>query len=278
MSSSMTIARLTSQAEQLMTRKGFVFADFNQLFCEFNRTIACQLFNSMLESVLEQSVSEGKSAYSDQVHLAESGEFNLSLVIAGEGSLNQQTVCVSEFDMIAVNLSSEPVSVPVYQAELDTSQLFNRPEPLKPPISYRLEPFKPKLFHAYRDVVDLENADLNVPCLIVHSLPRGSVTWVYERESLKPLNLTDNNLQRSRIQLAVRVIGDMGTEAYSDTLEALAKSDFDHFVRWEAAESVFRLNEQRGIKLLQQYLVNDANLSLAKSARQTLVNLTGGEG
>ncbi|KEQ11411.1 hypothetical protein GZ77_25210 [Endozoicomonas montiporae] len=274
----MTIAGMTSMAEQLMTRKGFVFADFCELFTEFNHALACQLFNSVLEAVLKQSVSEGKSAYSDQVHLAESGEFNLSLVVVGEGVLNHQTICASEFDMIVVSLSSEPVSIPVYRALLDVNHLFERPEPLVAPVSHRLDPFSPVVFHAYRDIVDLENADTKAPLLIIHSLPRGSVTWVYERESLQPLNLTDNNLQKSRIQLAVRVIGDMGSEEYADTLEALATSDFDHFVRWEAAESVYKLNEQRGIELLQQHLVNDTNQSLAKSARQTLVNLTSGEG
>ena len=133
------------------------------------------------------------------------------------------------------------------------------------------------MFHAYRDIVDLDEAEQKAPCLVIHSLPRGSVTWVYDRESLEPLSLTDNDLQKSRIQLAVRVMGDTGTEEYVDTLEALAVSDFDHFVRWEAAESVYKLSEQRGVDLLKQHLVNDPNASLAKSARETLVNLTCGE-
>ena len=254
-------------AEQLMSREGFVFADFCQLFSGFNQTLACQLFNSVLEEILRQSAHEGKPAYSDQVHLVESGDFNLSLVVAGEGCGNEQTLCASEFDMIVVNLSSEPFSVPVYQAQLDINHLFDRPASLKRPVGISLEPFTPKLFHAYCDIADLEKAGSRVPCLIIHSLPRGSVTWVFDRETLEPLNLTDNNLQKSRIQLAVRVMGDVGSEEYADTLEALAISDFDHFVRWEAAESVYKLNEQRGIDLLQQHLVRDTNTSLAKSGQ-----------
>ena len=136
-----TIDGLTEAAKQLMKQRGFVFSDFCQLFSNFDHSIACDLFNSILTAVLEQAESEGKPAYSDQVHLVACEEFNLSLVMAGENAMNEQTLCVSEFDMIVVNLSSTDLVVPVYTADIDTNKLFQRPEMLSLPVSQRLEPY-----------------------------------------------------------------------------------------------------------------------------------------
>lgn len=267
------IDQLIKNADYLMSQSGFVFSDFSQLFNGFDQPEACYFFNSILTSVLDQALKNGKPAYSDQIHLVSRGDFNLSLVIAGDSHTEDSTVCASEFDMIVVNLSSDRLLVPVYKTNIDTENIFERPESLCEPVSQNLEPFKPVLFHAYHEIADLEHANNEAPCVVIHSLPRGSVTWVYDRSSRRPLNLTDNDLRRSRIQLAVKVLGETGTARYADTLEALATSDFDHFVRWEAAESVYKLDESRGIKLLEQHLVNDRNASLAKSAKATLASL-----
>jgi hypothetical protein len=58
-----------------------------------------------------------------------------------------------------------------------------------------------------------------------------------------------------------------------DTLESLARSDYMHFVRWEAAESVYRIDPSRGAALLRDHLVNDAHPSVRKAARATLRNI-----
>ena len=269
--------QLVKQAEELIGKDDFVFSDFLGMFSGFNKTKACELLNGILGSILEQAVENGKPAYSDQVHLAALGDFNLTLNTIGGCAFTGETLCASEFDMILVNIGEQAVSVPIYYLQLDMNDLFKRPPSLNKPRLAVLEPHQSALFHAYHQIADIDSAVSEAPCLIIHSLRRGSVTWVYDRETPNPLRLTDNDLQKSRTNLAVRVMGETGTAEYADTLEALVCSDFDHFVRWEAAESVYKLDEQRGIELLRNVQVHDPNSSLARSARQTLANLTGEE-
>lgn len=270
-----SVEQLENGASELMQEKGFQFSDFCTLFSGFNHGEACQLFNNILSDILEQAEKNGKPAYSEQTHLVAEGDFHLSLKMSGEGDRQRDTtLCVSDFDMILINLSSQTVSLPLYRTAIDPACPEKRPNPLQQPCSMDIVPYHPYLFEAFSDTADIDFASMIAPVLVVHSKPRAPVTWVFDRTTLDPLYLTDNDLQRSRIQLAIRVIGDTGSVRQIATLKQLASSDINHVIRWEAAESVYKLDEQEGIELLQHQLTHDAHPSIAKAARQTLHNLT----
>ena len=86
--------------------------------------------------------------------------------------------------------------------------------------------------------------------------------------------MTDNHLQSSRVRLAARIMGELqGDPEVVETLDRLARSDYMHFVRWEAAESVYKIDPPRGTALLRDRLVNDAHPAIRKAARATLDNI-----
>lgn len=266
--------QLTSQASWLMDQNEFQFSDFCSLFSHFNHENAGQFFNSILTEILSQKTINRKPAYSEQIHLSSEGDFNLSLKITGEGLQDQDTtLCANDFELIVVSLAKKALSVPVYRTSINPESVYDRPEPLLPAFQLTMEPCHPYLFEAFTEIADLDLAERNEPVLIIHSKPRAPVTWVFDRSTGEPLNLTDNDLQRSRIQLAVRVIGETGKPEHTEVLSELARSDYNHVVRWEAAESLYNLNEKLGLSLLQDHLVNDRCQELAKAAQQTLENL-----
>lgn len=269
-----SVEQLTSQASRLMEQNEFQFSDFCSLFTDFSGEDASHLFNSILTEILSQKTINRKPSYSEQIHLSSEDDFNLSLKISGEGWQEEDsTLCASDFELIVVSLAKETLSVPVYRTDINPESIYDRPASLSPAIHLTMEPYRPYLFEAFTEVIDLDYAERNEPVLIVHSKSRAPVTWVFDRNSGEPLNLTDNNLQRSRIQLAVRVIGETGQPEHAGVLSKLARSDYNHAVRWEAAESLYKLNEKLGLSLLQDHLVHDHCQDLAKAARQTLENL-----
>lgn len=269
-----TLSTLTQQANQLTSGQNPYFSDFSRLFEGFNQQKANELFNSILEEILLQKMHDKKPAYSDQIHLIAAGDFNLTLNVIGQRENTDNTLCASEFNMMVINMLPETVAVPRYETTIRPSSVYNRPAPLKTLPLQELKPYTPTIFQAYKDIAVLDEAALQAPCLIIYSRPLASVTWVFDRNSLEPLMLTDNSLQRSRILLAVRILGELGEQHHIDTLDSLSRSDFDYFVRWEAAESVYKLDEWRGTRLLQEHLVHDNNPEIAKAAKQTLAMLS----
>ena len=269
-----SVEQLTTQASRLMEQKEFQFSDFCSLFSHFTHDDAGRFFNSILDEIINQKTINKKPAYSEQIHLSSKDDFNLSLKIAGEGLEEQDcTLCANDFELIVVSLAKKPLAVPVYRTSINPESVYDRPDPLPPAVRLKVEPCRPYLFEAFTEVADLDSADHQEPVLIIHSKPRAPVTWVFDRNTGEPMNLTDNDLQRSRIQLAVRVIGETGQPEHAEVLSKLARSDYNHVVRWEAAESLYKLNEKLGLSLLQDYLVNDHCQDLANAARQTLENL-----
>lgn len=269
-----TITTISQQAKHLLANSKIHFSDFSRIFENFGEQQACELFNSILEEILVQRMKDKKPAYSDQIHLIAMGDFNMTLNVIGQQEASDSTVCASEFDMMVVSMLPETVEVPCYQTNIDPESIYDCPDQLKSMPLRQLKPYTPTLFQAYHDIPVLDEANKAAPCLIIYSQPQASVTWVFDRESLEPLTLTDNNLQRSRILLAVRVIGELGDPRHIDTLDDLSRSDYDYFVRWEAAESVYKLDERCGLELLQNHLVNDSSSAIAKAAQQTLSMLS----
>lgn len=262
-------------ARQLARSPGFTFEHYGQLFSGLERESVLRLFNQMLREILE-SAADRDPPYLDQVHLVSEGDFNLTLKIAGRPGERGDHLTASEFDLLVVNLSDEPVSIPVYRTTLDVDAMHQRPGPVLGPERCIVEPRGCRAFAAYAEIADLACAERETPLLVVHSLARGTMTWVFNRETGEPLGLTDNHLQSSRVRMAARAMGELrGGPDVIDSLEQLARSEYMHFVRWEAAEAVYRLDPARGTALLRDHLAHDAHPSIRKAARATLDNISG---
>jgi hypothetical protein len=264
---------IVNAARAMGESPGFTFERYAELFSGLRREDVVASFNRMLQEILDSGDTRG-APYYDQLHLASEGEFNLTLTIAGRLGERPSHITASEFDLLVVNLGDEPVAVPVYQTTLDKDALEKRPGPLLGPEQVPLEPRGCRVFMAYTEIADLAGADREAPLLVVHSTARGSITWVFDRESAEPIGLTDNNLQTSRVRMAARVMGELrGSPEVISTLEQLASSRYGHFVRWEAAEAVFKLDPARGSALLRDSLAQDEHPSIRKAARATLDNI-----
>jgi hypothetical protein len=236
------------------------FADLARLFDAFDPAAARRLLNELLTEIL--TAPEDEQPYYEHIHLRRDGDVNLQLRVTGLAE-PRGPLCLSEFDMLVVNLGTTAVSAPHYL--LDEGRLVRG--------AVTLEPCRARVFTAYHDMVELDAASAEAPFLVLHSLSRGTTTWVFDRESLAPVHRTDNHLQSSRVQIAAKVLGSLGSSAEAERLELLARSDYLHFVRWEAAESVYAIDPERGERLLREHLRHDPHPSIRRAAAATLANL-----
>ena len=264
------IAELAREAAR---RPGFTFEHYGRLFSGLERERVARMFDRMMEEILESS-EERNPPYFDQAHLVSEGDFNLTLKLVGRREEVSEQLTASEFDMLAVNLTDEPVTIPVYRTSIDLGAPDERPGPLEGPELVAVGPYGWRKFAAYAEVADLACADREAPFFVVHSGAFGATTWVFDRSTGEAVSLTDNYLHTSRVRLAARVMGELGDEPeVVTTLERLARSGYAHFVRWEAAESVYKISPARGAHLLSKYLTADAHPLIRKAARATLRNI-----
>jgi hypothetical protein len=266
------LEHIASLARDMAHRPGFTFEQYGQLFAGQDRASIARLFEGVLREILESS-AERDPPYYDQVHLVSEGDFNLTLKVVGRRAEILDHLTASEFDMLAVNLTDEPVTLPVYRATIKLDAMHERPGALAGPEQINIGPYGCHKFSAYAEIADLAAADREAPFFIVHSAARGTTTWVFNRSTGEPLGLTDNHLQSSRVRIAARVMGELGGPGVVETLERLARSDYMHFVRWEAAEGVYKLDPARGEALLRDYAAAEAHPSIRKAARATLRNI-----
>lgn len=264
------LQEIAERAQGVLARAGHTFADFAEAFAGMDRERAARLVNETLGEVL--NAPAGDRRYTDELRLFGSGDFTLTLRVVG-GEDVPGVLCASEFDLLVVNLGPDAVDVPLYRAAVDPADTQRRPDALRSAGTARLEPYVPRVFSAYADVAVLGAASAEAPVLVVHSRARGTVTWVFDRATGRPLNLTANHLTSSRVQVAARVLGAIGTPEHAPRLEELAASDYLHFVRWEAAEAVYRLDPARAERLLEERLAHDPHPAVRGSARRTLENI-----
>jgi hypothetical protein len=259
-----------------MAMPGYEFTQLARLLESVDGSWSATLVNEILEDLLAAEV-DNEARYFREVDLCASGDFHLTLTETGT-QLPGPRLAASEFDMLVTNLSDAAVAVPVCRTDIDPDHVERRPGALVIDETV-IGPYGTACFQAYRDIADIGLAAANVPALIVHSSPRGVMTWVFDRETLEPVNLTTTHLQASRLQLAIRVMGDLGAGAVEvDSLEALAASEYLHFVRWEAAQAVYALDATRGIRLLQDHLTSDRHAGVRKAASASLERLLSATG
>ncbi|PSJ40504.1 HEAT repeat domain-containing protein [Allosphingosinicella deserti] len=264
------------QARAIASRPDFTFGDYAELFADLDATVVSEMFGTFLRDILA-APADGEQIYHDELHLASEGDFNLTLKLTGRGRTTELTA--SEFDMLAINIGDRSVTHDLYRTDIAPEALHRRPAGLAAPEPVAISPYGIGNYRAYTEIADLSGADREVPLLVVHSRARGETTWVFDRRTGAPIGLTDNHLQSSRLRIAARIMGALpGDGSTADVLERLARSDQTHFVRWEAAESIWKIDPVRGTALLRDHLAQDPHPAIREAARKTLANIAAAAG
>ncbi|HEX8744443.1 MAG TPA: HEAT repeat domain-containing protein [Thermoleophilaceae bacterium] len=266
----MRLEALLGDAARIMTKPGYEFAELAAVMRPCDPDWATGLLNALLADLLATS-GDDEDRFFREVDLCGAGDFNLTLVEAG-GQGRRPQLAASEFDMLVTNLAGTPLRVPVYRTDIDPLDVERRPGPLVEE-QVVVGPYETACFRAYDQIADIGSSPTPGPALVVHSMPRGVLTWVFDRETLEPLNLTTTHLQVSRLQLALRVMSELGLPEDADRLAALARSEHLHFIRWEAAKAVYAVDPERGARLLDAELSDDPHPSIRRAARASLDNI-----
>lgn len=270
MSDDNLVEALVRRARELQRRPDHRFRDFEALCRALTPEDTLNLVTFMAERAA--GVVNGEGLTEAFVYLWRDGALNIQVKVVGRDAPTDE-LTANEFDLVLMNISSRAVEVPRFRAGVDASDLTRRPGAIVPDTPLRLAPHAPVFVPAYGDILDFRSATAPATVLVFHSAARGAVTWVYDRATGQPRHLTSTNLQGSRMQLAARLLGATGSRQDAGTLEALALSDEAAFIRWEAAEALYRVDPEAGLALLRDRLATDADRDIRKAARATLSRL-----
>jgi hypothetical protein len=270
MSNGAILSELVRQAQALVQKPDHEFRHFEKLIRRLTPADIAALLTFATKRAAMVVDAEGLT---DQfIYLHRDGEINFQIKVIGS-EVPTDELCANEFDLILMNISSVEVTVPVFQTKIDPKDLTLRPPALVRGAPLLLAPHCPTIIPAYEDILDLRSVTRPTPCLLLHSAARGPVTWVFDRKTGHPKHLTSTNLQASRMQLAARLLGATGSKQDAATLVALASSDEAGFIRWEAAEALYRLDPARGAALIRDRLATDKDRTIRKAAAATLAQL-----
>jgi HEAT repeats len=270
MSNNNVLDSIVRRAKALQRRPGHEFRDFERLCRELSRSETSSLLTLMAERAATVVNAEGLTEAF--VYLWRDGELNIQVKVLGSEAATDE-LSANEFDLVLMNISPHDVEVPAHRAAIDTSDLTRRPTALVHKEPLLLASHVPVFIPAYKDLLDLRTVATSVTVLVIHSAARGRVTWVFDRATGQAKHLTSTNLQGSRMQLAARLLGAMGSKQDAPVLEALALSDEAAFIRWEAAEALYRLDPDAAAALLRDRLIGDRDRDIRKAATTTLSRL-----
>lgn len=264
------LEKIIGRAKALQARPEHRFADFEVLCRMLSGEDTARLIAVMAECAATISRPEGLTEAF--VYLWREGGLNIQVkMIKPEAPTSELNA--NELDLVLMNLSQHTVEVPVYRTGIDPSELTRRPNSLVAEEALQLRSHEPVLVEAYREILDFKAVSGAATLLIFHSPARGPLTWVFDRKSGAPKHLTSTNLQDSRLQLAALLLGAMGSKQDIPALERIVLSEKPAFVRWEAAQALYRLDAEAGQACLRDSLSHDADRALAKAASATLSRL-----
>ena len=270
MSNDTVLNSIVRRAKALQGQTGHEFRDFEALCRELSRADTTSLLTFMAERAA--TVVNGEGLTEAFVYLWRDGQLNIQVKVIGAEAATDE-LSASEFDLVLMNVSPHDVEVPAYRAAIDIADLTRRPEALEHKGPLLLVSHVPVFVPAYRHLLDLRSVRTSATILVIHSAARGPVTWVFDRATGQAKHLTSTNLQGSRMQLAARLLGATGSRQDACALEALALSEEAAFVRWEAAEALYRLDPDAGVALLRDHLSGDTDRDIRKAATTTLSRL-----
>jgi len=266
LSSIRTLPALKEAVAQVLDREGANFFDIAPILDTLRKDDIIALLNDVLER--REITSNYELLSEDHVYLYRQPNFHMLLRFIGKNA--QETLYANEFDVFVINPTNDVITVPLYQcpSRLDSPQ---QPQRLLRLDDAVLEPGKTYRFEAYKYILDFSCEAAPDACvLIAHSDPVGWLSWVYDRDSLEPVESICTSLQASRIQVYVRLLGAMRATQAIPCLEKLATSDYANFARWEAVESLSQIAPNHCLEVLKKLAENDADPMIRRSAADSL--------
>lgn len=256
---------LKGAVSSVLNHSGASFFDLAPLMDSLLRDDIINLLNDILEK--REITSSYELLSEDHIYLHRQPNFHLLMRFIGRNS--QDTLYANEFDIFVINPTTEDITLPLY--ECHQSNTLECPEKLSRLDDIILKPGKSYRFEAYKYIIDFScEAKDNSFVLIAHSDLKGWLTWVYDRNSLEPIESICTSLQASRIQLYVRLLGSMNATQSLPVLEKIALSDYASFVRWEAIESISQIDPQRCFAVLKKLAEYDPDPMLRQAAENSL--------
>jgi len=270
-----SLTLLQKKVRDILRLEDAHFFDIFPVMQELSRDNIIEIMNNVLEN--KDIVNEYALLSDDHVYLNRQHNFHLLMRLVGNKSTS--TLSANEFDTFVINPMSVPLSIPLYYSPIDNEK-FKTPATLRKQENIQLRPGKIYCFEAYKYILDFDvAAPQNAFVLIAHSEPRDWLSWVYDRTTLEPIESICTNLQASRIQMYIRLLGAMKATAAIPTLNLLAKSRYANFIRWEAVESLAKIAPEHTLSLLTYLVRNDPDDRIIQAAEQSLeINRTSNRG
>ncbi len=265
-SASYDLHTLKETITEIFNHQEATFFDIVPVLSAMRRQDMISLLNSILLN--REIISNYDLLSEDHVYLYRQYNFHLLMRFIGPGS--QKFFYANEFDAVIINPTTNTITLPLYKC-VSLSDSHQQPEPLirvddlvlEPEAVYRLEAYK------YFPDFSAETSQKNF-VLIAHSEPAGWLSWIYDRQSLAPIESICTNLQASRIQLYVRLLGAMKATEATECLQKLATSDYANFVRWEAVESLASISPSSCLEILKQLADCDSDSTMRQIAVESL--------
>ncbi len=261
-----SLSVLKEKASEILEKENAQFFDILPILESLKKDDIIEILNDLLER--KDITSNYQLLSEDHVYLSRQHNFHLLMRLIGRSP--STTLYANEFDILVINPMNTPVSIPLYQCQV-CEDLSQRPSALIRLEDTILMPGKVYGFEAYKYILDFDTeAAQDAFILIAHSEPKGWLSWVYDKNSLEPIESICTSLQASRIQMYVRMLGAMNATQAVPVLEKLAKSTYANFVRWEAVESLSLIDPQSTLELLDYLVKNDSDAQIIEAAEQSL--------
>lgn len=121
-----------------------------------------------------------------------------------------------------------------------------------------------------REVVDLQPQTPTV-LLVLQSSPVYTLEWLFERDSLAPVQANDGDIGFTQLRVAADLLGRFAQQSSLPVLESLLEHPH-HGVRWSALRAIGRIDRDATLAALRR-LVRDPHPHVARAAQRTLEQL-----
>ncbi len=234
------------------------FWDFGDAFNSFLRSDFIPTF--IAEEILKiaSTSNYGDIQSDEEVEIIRGQGFRISMgkikAASSPGSNYSEVICYAS-DFIYINLGPSPLEIDFFEFPQDRNN------------NYFEKSVRPLCVRRHSQTVgDIVKARAGVDVLriappacdtfqiyVVSLVPRMSLLWHFDAETLLSKYCTAANLMSSRVQMAIDILLRMGERRALPEIIGAAKSK-DHFVRWTAIAAAACLDNQAGFELLQKAL------------------------
>jgi hypothetical protein len=143
-----------------------------------------------------------------------------------------------------------PLNVELYETDVKDFSIFDPTKKLKSCSTASFSAGETFRIVAGEQVVRFLKGGQPALSLCLSSAVQLDLTWEYDPVTLLPARLLADNLQTSRIEYAVKILGQVGTADSVAVLQDLFLHPA-HYVRWAVAKSIMAIDEDAGMQILQ---------------------------